>query len=509
MVLPRDLAENPQRFWARGVVFRDTLQSLPASKAVFFNDRPVYSFRTKTLGLCYAEPAAADEIRRFGPGRELIFTATVVNETKGLIRKQTVYRVVVQQVQQSVGGAEEMARLMRETELLAGVEGPHAPRIKVLRLLLTRVQEDLTVRAANERVDRASFFDPNSPYFEQLLSAARAAVVDLEKETGIPAREHLVQFVVALAFLAEQRPAPSQGIAPETVFSTPAAHLPPDDQSGAREAEDDEESLEPPDSRAARTAESVEKEQQTSPSRSDTGLMPAREATPFVEHRRLTPPSAVGVDKATPPAVTGTVSAAPVAQQVFPRSTSAPMARPPVRLHLSFPVADIVDRALSGHDDSASAVVSESGGRAVSEEPTAGPPEAGDETDALPIPTERPESSSSIPVETEPADASEVVTVETRDVRGTAPIPAPADPVSAAEKEQALPPANASSDGELTAPPPTAEPVPGPASPAEPPEAKRSDAVEAPAEEPSGDTAIEEPPPALDNEAATEPADAP
>ncbi len=202
----KELASNPQRFWARGVVFRDTLVTVPGKGQKKIADRTAFPFSTKTLGECLADDAIAPVIRDLQPGREYIFTATVYSESRGFwIRKRTVYRYLVDGV---VAPIADFGNLTAQAEkaLAARAENdPYAKRLQILQTLILRVQESLSVIAASEQLERDELFRPDSEHFEKLVNAARRAVNDIEVETNIPGREHLAQAIVALVALAEYR----------------------------------------------------------------------------------------------------------------------------------------------------------------------------------------------------------------------------------------------------------------------------------------------------------------
>lgn len=204
----KEIAANPQRFWARGIVFRDTLISAPGNLSVRIGDRRGFPFATKTAGACFADENIAPALRNLPLGRDYIFSATVLSESQGLFRKRTVYKVLVEGVGETAGDLSGLAERARNTLAALSDHNPYAPRLRVLQELVVRVQEALTVFALSEQVERQEFFDPESPHFEKLIMSTRRAVNDLEIESNIPAREHLAQLLVALTAMAENRLTP-------------------------------------------------------------------------------------------------------------------------------------------------------------------------------------------------------------------------------------------------------------------------------------------------------------
>lgn len=201
----KEVAANPQRFWARGVVFRDTLISVPGNSSVRIGDRRGFPFATKTAGECLVDENVAPSLRNLPVGREYIFSATVFSESRGLFRKRTVYKVFVEGVGETAGDLGGITERVQNTLAELSDHNPYAQRLRTLHELVVRVQEALTVIAVSEQVERQAFFDPESPHFEKLVMSARRAVNDLEVESNIPAREHLAQLLVALTAMAENR----------------------------------------------------------------------------------------------------------------------------------------------------------------------------------------------------------------------------------------------------------------------------------------------------------------
>ncbi len=239
----KEVAANPQRFWARGVVFRDTLVSAPGNSSVRIGDRRGFPFATKTAGECLVDENIAPAFRNLPVGREYIFSATVFSESRGLFRKRTVYKVFVEGLGETAGDLGGITERAQNTLAALSDHNPYAQRLRTLHELVVRVQEALTVIAVSEQVERQEFFDPESPHFEKLVMSARRAVNDLEVESNIPAREHLAQLLVALTAMAENRltpppPAAAPAVEPASIESS----LQPEESASASPSEP----IEPP-----------------------------------------------------------------------------------------------------------------------------------------------------------------------------------------------------------------------------------------------------------------------
>ena len=225
----KEVAANPQRFWARGLVFRDVLTKAPGKDRETIGERTTYRFETKVVGECFAEEKIAPVLQEMEPGREYIFTGTVFSEKAGLFRRKTRYLVVVEGV---IAPAEHMGALTDSIEAALANGSPDDPfvqRLNVLRELIVRVQEAMTTISATEQIDRNALLDPSSEHAEKLAQAARRVVNDLEVESKVPGREHLAQILIGLVALKEgalqppEAPAPAPAVesAPPSVEQTP------------------------------------------------------------------------------------------------------------------------------------------------------------------------------------------------------------------------------------------------------------------------------------------------
>jgi hypothetical protein len=308
----KEIAANPHRYWARGVVFRDTLVSTPSQTQTKIADRVAFPFTTKTLGTCHAAKEIAPAIRDLPTGREYIFTATVYSEKRGLIRKRTMYRFLIDGVVIPASDAGALAQQAAQALAERAENDAYAKRLRTLVTLTTRVQELLSVIAAGEGIERQELFDPASEHFEKLISAARRAVNDLEVESGVPGREHLAQTLVALVALAENR------------LQTPAEEERPIEAAPS-----------PPESPPVETID---------PAPDEIRAEPAAPPPPIEEKTTVEPPESNPplIEQPAPPA-------AKPAEEPLPRRRARalrdakPVATPSLRLNMSPPAPVIED----------------------------------------------------------------------------------------------------------------------------------------------------------------------
>lgn len=199
----KELAANPQRFWLRGVVFRDELVEPVGKERFKVGDRIAHRFVTKVAGECYADESILSAIEQLTVGREYIFTASVSSKQTGFFSKKTTYMILVSGIIVPVADVGSISKDLEETLIDRAEINPLAKDIDLLKQLITRTQEGITALAATEQVDRKRYFDPTSAYFERFISTVRRMLNDLEHESKTPGREQYVQFVAALVALQE------------------------------------------------------------------------------------------------------------------------------------------------------------------------------------------------------------------------------------------------------------------------------------------------------------------
>lgn len=228
------IAESPQRFWARGVVFRDVLtEPVDTKHKIKIGERTAYRFVTRTIGDIYADEAILNAIEKLEIGHEYIFTASVHSTRTGLFKKKTHYRVVVNGL---AIPAQELGALTDEVEAaLARQAGGHPllQQLDLLKQLIERSQESITALAATEQTNRAAYFDPNSESFSKLIQITRRSLSDLGTESKVPDRELFAQILAALIALKEGAltpPAPqvAPDVAPEEMSEEPTVESAPD-----------------------------------------------------------------------------------------------------------------------------------------------------------------------------------------------------------------------------------------------------------------------------------------
>lgn len=237
-VAAKTLADNPQRYWARGVVFKDVLLERATSQAVQLDKQRTYPFRTKTVGECYVDEKLRTVLNDLETGKEYIFSGTVFHR-KGGWRREERFFVVVNGV---VTTARQLETLGVEIERVMAVSttGVYAASFRGLEEILTKAQELMLPYARSENIELRDMLDPASPHFDKASQAIRNAMFERENTSKTPSLEFFVQLLTAFLALKEgaaiEAPAavdlpPAEAPAEESVvpdiMAPPGAETPP------------------------------------------------------------------------------------------------------------------------------------------------------------------------------------------------------------------------------------------------------------------------------------------
>ena len=195
-----DLVKSPQKFWARSIVFTDTLTSHPAGGALRLDRSRVVAFDTLTAGRCYADDGLVPKLRDLPLDQRYHFNGTVLNH-RGR------YYVVVT----------EAVPALREGEVRFGwpgltpEEAADARKQQALRPLLdilTAAQSAQMSYAREQKLDLAALYQPDTPSYTAALNLLRASARDYELKNKTTSADILAQY---LMFLLAQH----EGAAPE------------------------------------------------------------------------------------------------------------------------------------------------------------------------------------------------------------------------------------------------------------------------------------------------------
>ncbi len=240
----RDLQRNPQRYWARGLVFEDVLTGHPRGSTIRVEDRTYERLSTETLGTVYATTSAAEKLRTLPLQKTYLFSGTVLQQDAGLARRwmrgSPDFIHVVQDVSvpveaytEAVADMEAMQAAVLEAEE-AAVPSELVPVMDVLRA----VERGLFTFAQENDIDVAELFDPESEFAEMPARLALQEIRRMERAQGFSVQLFLADYSIGLLrrryrpdapiHYSEVRPLPAEP--EEEPIEIAAAPAPPRDE---------------------------------------------------------------------------------------------------------------------------------------------------------------------------------------------------------------------------------------------------------------------------------------
>lgn len=198
VVESEELAQFPQRYWGRGIVFEDVFESVTRGTKQT-GGRRFSGIRTSALGLVYVDPRLVGFVEGMTPGRSYLFAGIMMSETGSrmpFMGARTQYWIAVEEIE-PLADAEQSDLASAFTSDMTD----HLAFASVQQAVLT-AQNQLIARARSEGIRAESLFDQNSPRQDPAMEAARIAVRDLVNQTGVTAAEYLSMLVREL--LAQQ-----------------------------------------------------------------------------------------------------------------------------------------------------------------------------------------------------------------------------------------------------------------------------------------------------------------
>jgi hypothetical protein len=191
VVTAAELAENPQRYWSRGVVFEDVIEQ-DTGRTRRINDRSFFEIETRDFGRVWVDMTLADKRDALMiAGQACVFAGTVLNEItrSATFRRTTTYYVAIDFVEPLNDAAVEPLQVM---ELAS--DNPERAAHHVQTAVRT-VQGRLLAHAQSEGVDIVTLFEANHPSPDKATELAQIAIRELELDTGLSSGYWLTQLV--------------------------------------------------------------------------------------------------------------------------------------------------------------------------------------------------------------------------------------------------------------------------------------------------------------------------
>jgi hypothetical protein len=179
----QELIDNPQNYWAVGIVFTDKLLSSPSGRGIRIGSDRFYPFETERLEMCYADEKVAPRLEVSKLDANYIFSGTVLQRSRK-------YYVVVRDLQPAAVDEESMEALLARLSK-AGDEGTAKRVVSVL----DQAEQALFAFVQERGLQGQSLLTQKSPHRKEALQVIRATVASAEAEYETTARELLTQFI--------------------------------------------------------------------------------------------------------------------------------------------------------------------------------------------------------------------------------------------------------------------------------------------------------------------------
>lgn len=231
----KDLASNPQQFWARGVIFEDILVEHPSGSTMRLDGQTYTRVRLEVVGECYASDAAAQALRDLPLHRPYLFSGTVVQRGgggfgPGWLRGGRKFVRVLREISVPADAMTEAIQDREDLEaqlLAAGTNVP--PELLPMVNIIRSIEQGLFTFASENGVEVSSLFDPNSEFAEMPDRLALQEIRRLERTEGLSVQQFLATYTVSLLRrrygvgpTAEVTPGPPVGTPPEEVLAPEA-----------------------------------------------------------------------------------------------------------------------------------------------------------------------------------------------------------------------------------------------------------------------------------------------
>ena len=210
----KELAKNPQRYWATGIVFTDTLKSLPSGGEVRMNDRTYIKFTTKVAGDCWMEAEAAAGLTDSAVDSSFAFTGTVLEQGRSFFSRVPRYRILVNQLTKTVTSVENIPETL--TVLRSATTNLVDSRaLENMEILFAGVQSDIQAYAHGRGLELWQMFEEGSTNRLQSETVVRAAVQSMADQLQLAPVDLFSEFVTAVLAAKNPQPAPSPIVAEE------------------------------------------------------------------------------------------------------------------------------------------------------------------------------------------------------------------------------------------------------------------------------------------------------
>ena len=194
----KDLKDSPQRFWARGIVFRDVLKEHPGSSTMRLDDRTITRLVLGTLGEVYAPAELVDRLSALPLDTEYLFSATVSQRgRKYFFQARQKYVVLIKDVAPGSTNSTSIPDQLAKIDM--GLSTNIYNRVFAsLEGIMAEVQKDLFAYATTQNIPIETLFDVNAGHIAKVSTSIHAALRRAEERSKMPAQEYLVSLIIAM-----------------------------------------------------------------------------------------------------------------------------------------------------------------------------------------------------------------------------------------------------------------------------------------------------------------------
>lgn len=192
----RDVSENPQRYWSRGIVFEDELTHI-SGRTRREDGRTLIQLETLKAGRIYVDQHRAGSLDGKEVGHRYLFAGTILSRPGRsiLFRRVTRYTVVIEAVEPL---ADEMDGDLVDVFF---ADEPERAAFKPIHQALVNAQNQLVTLSQNRGVEIADLFEIQEGQPDRIIEVSRVAVRAIEQELGVTSTELLSRLVRELLLL--------------------------------------------------------------------------------------------------------------------------------------------------------------------------------------------------------------------------------------------------------------------------------------------------------------------
>jgi hypothetical protein len=181
-----ELLKAPQKYWARPIVFKDTLIEPPEDARVDIEGKRYAAFSTRDVGACYASADLLPAMSALEVNREYLFSGTVFQNRGRYVPVIHAYTPAMDVKKLSV----DLKTVAEETP-----DSFTNQSVRPMADLLAAVQSAQVAYAKEKNIPLCQLYDPTSEHFVKAMDIARTAIYKSEQKNNTASAEILAQYL--------------------------------------------------------------------------------------------------------------------------------------------------------------------------------------------------------------------------------------------------------------------------------------------------------------------------